>query len=97
MAELSGVAVLNVNELAGALRSVALPGEGLQIHVTREGKEAGQGVAYLDDGTMVVVDHGKRHLGQTVDVAVTSVLQTTAGRMIFARLRAEDPGGGRDA
>ena len=85
IAELSGVAVLNVNELANALRPVALPGETLRVHVLREGKEAGQGVAYLDDGTMVVVDHGRKLIGQTVDATVTSVLQTAAGRMIFAR------------
>ena len=85
IAELSGVAVLNVNELANALRPVALPGETLRLHVLREGKEAGQGVAYLDDGTMVVVDHGRKLIGQTVDATVTSVLQTPAGRMIFAR------------
>ncbi len=85
IAELSGVAVLNVNELANALRPVALPGEILRIHVLREGKEAGQGVAYLDDGTMVVVDHGRKLIGQAVDATVTSVLQTPAGRMIFAR------------
>jgi uncharacterized protein YacL len=92
LAGLSGVAVLNVNELANALRPVALPGEPMRVHVVREGKEAGQGVAYLDDGTMVVIDHGKRLIGQTVDVAVTTVLQTTAGRMIFARPREEDGG-----
>src|SRR6266508_4329266 len=91
VAELSGVAVLNVNELANALKPVVLPGEPMHVHIVKEGKETGQGVAYLDDGTMVVVDHGKRLMGQTVDVTVTSVLQTTAGRMIFARLR-EDEG-----
>src|SRR6266568_171272 len=91
VAELSGVSVLNVNELANALRPVVLPGEIVHVHVVKEGKEAGQGVAYLDDGTMVVVDHGKRFIGQQVSVTVTSVLQTTAGRMIFARLR-EDEG-----
>jgi uncharacterized protein YacL len=85
VAELSGVAVLNVNELANALKPVALPGETMHLHVLREGKEAGQGVAYLDDGTMVVVDHGRKLIGQDVDVTVTSVLQTPAGRMIFAR------------
>lgn len=90
LAGLSGVAVLNVNELANALRPVVLPGEPMQVHVVKEGKEAGQGVAYLDDGTMVVVDHGKPLIGQTVDVTVTTVLQTTAGRMIFARPREED-------
>jgi uncharacterized protein YacL len=91
LAELSGVGVLNVNELANALKPVVLPGETMQVLVLREGKEAGQGVAYLDDGTMVVVDHGRKHVGQTVDVTVTSVLQTTAGRMIFTRLRDEEP------
>ncbi len=90
VAELSGVAVLNINELANSLRPVVLPGELMQVRVLKEGKEAGQGVGYLDDGTMVVVDQGKRHLGQSVDVTVTSVLQTTAGRMIFTRLREEE-------
>jgi uncharacterized protein YacL len=83
--------VLNVNQLASGLRPVVLPGELMRVHLLREGKEPGQGVAYLDDGTMVVVEHGKRFLGQTVDVTVTSVLQTSAGRMIFSRLREEDP------
>jgi uncharacterized protein YacL len=91
LAEVTGVAVLNVNELAGALRPVFVPGELMQVHVVKEGKEAGQGVGYLDDGTMVVVDQGKRYIGQTVDAAVTTVLQTAAGRMIFARLREEEP------
>jgi uncharacterized protein YacL len=90
LASLSGVAVLNVNELANTLKSVVLPGEPMSVHIVKEGKEVGQGVAYLDDGTMVVVDHGKRLIGQTVDVTVTTVLQTTAGRMIFARLREEE-------
>jgi uncharacterized protein YacL len=85
MAEVSGVSVLNVNDLANALKPALLPGETLRLHVLREGKEAGQGIAYLDDGTMVVVDHGKRLIGQTVDASVTSVLQTSAGRMVFAR------------
>src|SRR2546425_858552 len=88
--DLSGVSVLNVNELANALRPVVLPGELVHVHVVKEGKEAGQGVAYLDDGTMVVVDHGKRFIGQQVSVPVTSVLQTTAGRMIFSRLKDEE-------
>jgi uncharacterized protein YacL len=91
LARLNGVSVLNLNELATALRPVALPGETVQVQVLREGKEAGQGVAYLPDGTMVVVEQGRKHLGQTVDVTVTSVLQTAAGRMIFARLREEEP------
>ena len=90
LAELTGVAVLNLNELANALKPVALPGESMRVHVLREGKEAGQGVAYLDDGTMVVVDQGKKYLGHTVDVTVTSVLQTAAGRMIFTRLREDE-------
>jgi uncharacterized protein YacL len=97
VAALAGVATGNLNDLAGALRSSALPGEALLVQVSREGKEPGQGVAYLDDGTMVVVENGKRHLGQALDVVVTSVLPTSAGRMIFARPRAEDSGGGRDA
>jgi uncharacterized protein YacL len=71
-----------------------LPGELLAVHVLREGKEVGQGVGYLEDGTMVVIDQGKKFLGQTVNVAVTSVLQTAAGRMIFSRL-ADDDGGPR--
>jgi uncharacterized protein YacL len=90
VAELSGVQVLNINELANALKPVVLPGELMHVHVLKEGKESGQGVAYLDDGTMVVVDHGKKYLGQSVDVLVTSVLQTTAGRMIFTRLKDEE-------
>jgi len=90
VAELSGVSVLNVNELANALKPVVLPGEVVHVQVVKEGKEVGQGVAYLDDGTMVVVDHGKRLIGQQVSATVTSVLQTTAGRMIFARLKEEE-------
>lgn len=96
VAGLAGVAVASFNDLAGALRPVALPGEAMQVQVVREGKEPGQGVAYLDDGTMVVVEGGKRHIGATLDVVVTSALQTSAGRMIFTRPRGED-GGGRDA
>ena len=92
LADVNGIAVLNVNELAGSLRPVFLPGDAMQVHLVKEGKEAGQGVGYLDDGTMVVVDHGKRLIGQTVDAAVTTMLQTAAGRMIFARLRDEEPG-----
>ncbi|MBI2369424.1 MAG: TRAM domain-containing protein [Deltaproteobacteria bacterium] len=91
VAELQGVTVLNLNQLANALRPVILPGEALSVRVIREGKEHGQGVAYLDDGTMVVVDNARRFLGRTVDVVVTSVLQTTAGRMIFTRLKEEEP------
>jgi uncharacterized protein YacL len=85
VAQLRGVAVLNINELANSLKPVVLPGEVLRVFVLKEGKEAGQGVAYLDDGTMVVVDQGKKALGRTIEVTVTSVLQTTAGKMIFCR------------
>ncbi len=85
VAQLRGVAVLNINELANSLKPVVLPGEVLRVFVIKEGKEAGQGVAYLDDGTMVVVDQGKKALGKTIEVTVTSVLQTTAGKMIFCR------------
>jgi len=84
------VRVLNINELCNALRPVVLPGETIRVFILKEGKEAGQGVAYLDDGTMIVVDNARRYIGRTVDVIVTSVLQTTAGRMIFTRLK-DDP------
>lgn len=89
VAELQGVRVLNINELCNALRPVVLPGETIRVFVLKEGKEAGQGVAYLDDGTMIVVDNARRYIGRNVDVIVTSVLQTTAGRMIFTRLKEE--------
>jgi len=85
VAELSGVPVLNVNELANALRPVALPGEEMRVYVVQEGKEVGQGVGFLDDGTMVVVEGGKRHINTHLSVAVTRVLQTPAGRIIFAQ------------
>jgi uncharacterized protein YacL len=85
VAELQGVTVLNINELANAVKAVFLPGEALEVHVIQEGKETDQGVAYLDDGTMVVVENGKDHMDRTISVMVTKVLQTTAGRMIFAR------------
>jgi uncharacterized protein YacL len=91
VAQLRGIDVLNLNELASAVRPVALPGEPMRVLVVREGKEAGQGVGYLDDGTMVVIDGGRRYLSQTVEVIVTSVLQTTAGRMIFTRPRDDEP------
>ena len=90
VAELNGVSVLSVNELASSVRPVVLPGEAMHVRVVKEGKESGQGVGYLDDGTMIVVDHGKKYLGQSIDVTVTSVLQTTAGRMIFSRPREEE-------
>ncbi len=86
--ELQGVAVLNINELANAVKPVVLPGEELKVQVIKDGKEQGQGVGYLDDGTMIVVDGGRRYIGQTVAVLVTSVLQTAAGRMIFAKPKA---------
>jgi uncharacterized protein YacL len=86
VAELQGVHVLNVNELANAVKSVLLPGETLRVDIIQEGKEAGQGVGYLDDGTMVVVEDGREHLNSKTYVQVTKVLQTAAGRMIFARL-----------
>lgn len=85
VAELQGVTVLNVNELANAVKSVLLPGEALSIRVIQEGKESGQGVGYMDDGTMVVVENGREFLHEEIHVVVTKVLQTAAGRMIFAR------------
>ena len=85
VAALQGVEVLNINDLANALKPVVLPGEDMEVQIMREGKEPGQGVGYLDDGTMIVVEEGKRHIGSTIPVTVTSVLQTSAGRMIFAR------------
>lgn len=85
VATIHGITVLNINELAGALRPLVLPGETMKVFIQKEGKEANQGVAYLDDGTMVVVDNAKKQISRTVDVTVTSVLQTAAGKMIFAR------------
>ena len=84
VAKLQGVRVLNINELANAVKSVVLPGEEMMIHVIQEGKEMNQGVGYLDDGTMVVVEQGRRHMGARISVRVTKVLQTNAGRLIFA-------------
>ena len=89
VAELQGVGVLNINQLANAVKPVVLPGEMMNVYILKEGKEAGQGVAYLDDGTMVVVDNARRLIGKSLDVLVTSVLQTTAGRMIFTRPKEE--------
>lgn len=89
VAELQGVSVLNINELANALKPVVLPGESMNVFIIKEGKESNQGVGYLEDGTMVVVDNARRLINKNVDVAVTSVLQTTAGRMIFTRLKEE--------
>ena len=89
VAELQGVPVLNVNKLANALKPVVLPGEIMNVYIIKEGKEYGQGVAYLDDGTMVVIDNARNSIGQNVEVSVTSVLQTTAGRMIFGKIKEE--------
>jgi uncharacterized protein YacL len=91
VAELQGISVLNINQLFNALKPVVLPGEVMNVKILKEGKEPGQGVAYLYDGTMVVVDNARRHMGKTVDVSVTSVLQTTAGRMIFTILKDDAP------
>jgi uncharacterized protein YacL len=84
VAELQGVRILNINELANAVRAVVLPGEAMRVYIVQEGKELGQGVGYLDDGTMVVVDNAKRYIGTEIDVTVTRMLQTNQGRMIFA-------------
>ncbi len=85
IAELQGVSILNVNELANAVKSVMLPGENLIVRVIQEGKEQNQGVGYMDDGTMVVVEYGRDYLGKEIQVIVTKILQTAAGKMIFAR------------
>jgi len=87
VAEVQGIEVLNINQLATALKPALLPGELMNVKILKEGKEHGQGIGYLDDGTMVVVDDAKRLLGKSTDVIVTSVLQTTSGRMIFAKLK----------
>jgi uncharacterized protein YacL len=93
VSQLRGVSVLNINELANALKPVVLPGEAMRVFILKEGKEYNQGVAYLDDGTMVVVDNARRLIGKNADIAVTSVLQTTAGKMIFGRLWEEPENG----
>jgi uncharacterized protein YacL len=85
VAQLHGVEVLNINELANSLKPIVLPGETMRVFILKEGKEYNQGVAYLDDGTMVVVDNAKRMISKTIDISVTSVLQTTAGKMIFGK------------
>ena len=87
VAELQGVRVMNINSLANAVKPAVLPGEELRVRVIQEGKEAGQGVGFLDDGTMIVVEGGARHIDKELDVSVTRVLQTVAGRMIFAQPR----------
>ncbi len=90
VAELQGVVVLNINELANAVKPVVLPGEEMDVKVIKEGKENGQGVAYLDDGTMIVIDEGVKYMGDNISVLVTSVLQTAAGRMIFAKPKVKE-------
>lgn len=85
VAEFQGVPVLNINELANAVKPIALPGEEMTVQVIKDGKENGQGVGYLEDGTMIVIDGGRKHVGETLNVTVTSILQTAAGRMIFAK------------
>jgi len=87
VAELQGVAILNFNQLANAMKPLVLPGEMMTVKVIKEGKEPGQGIAYLDDGTMIIIEDALKHQGSMVDVTVTSVLQTTAGRMIFSELK----------
>ena len=87
VAELRDVPVLNINELSNAVKPVVIPGETMRVSVVKEGKEPGQGVAYLDDGTMIVIENGRRHINNTIEVEVTSALQTAAGRMIFAKPR----------
>lgn len=91
VAALDGVQVLNVNDLSGALKPVVLPGEGMSVFLMKEGKEKDQGVGYLDDGTMVVVEDGRKHVGKRIEVSVSSILQTSAGRMIFAKAREKGP------
>lgn len=90
VANVTGVRVLNINELANAVRPVVLHGEEMAVQIVREGKELGQGVGYLEDGTMIVVDNGRRFIGETVEVMVTTVLQTSAGRMIFTKMKQAD-------
>ena len=85
VAQFQGVEVLNINQLANAVKPVAIPGEEMVAQVVKEGKESNQGIAYLDDGTMIVVEGGKKHIGETINVLVTSVFQTSAGRMIFGK------------
>jgi uncharacterized protein YacL len=91
VAKVRGVQIININDLAGALKPVVLPGEGMTVKVIKPGEEPGQGIGYLDDGTMVVIEQGRQRIGDVVEVAVTSVLQTSAGRMIFGRLEGTPP------
>ncbi|QEH33103.1 putative PIN and TRAM-domain containing protein precursor [Aquisphaera giovannonii] len=92
IAKLQGVEVINLNDLANAMKPIVLPGEGIQVKLIKRGEEQGQGVGYLDDGTMVVAEQGSFHIGEIVRITVTSVLQTSAGRMIFGRIDAPGPG-----
>ena len=87
MASVLGAEVLNINELANAVKPVVLPGEEMKVLLVKAGKESGQAVAYLDDGTMIVVENGRKYIGDNITVIVTSILQTAAGRMIFAKPR----------
>jgi uncharacterized protein YacL len=87
VAQLRGVEVLNINALSNAVKPVVVPGETMTVSIVKPGKESGQGVAYLDDGTMIVIENGYRRIGETLAVEVTSALQTAAGRMIFAKIR----------
>ncbi len=89
IAQIQGITVLNVNDLANAMKPMLLPGESIIVDVIREGKEPHQGVGYLDDGTMLVVEDGENYIGKRVEVVVTSMLQTSAGRMVFGRIRRE--------
>ena len=92
VASVSGMKVLNLNDLAAALKPAVLAGEEMETTISKEGKEPGQGVGYMEDGTMIVVEGGRRHVGETVHVVVTTVIQTSAGRMIFSRLKEEREG-----
>ena len=96
VAKLHGVGVINLNDVANALKPVFLPGEAIEVRIVKPGEEAGQGIGYLDDGTMIVVEGGREHIHHTVRVAVTSVLQTSAGRMIFGRLSGKRRSNRRD-
>lgn len=92
VAAVEGVVCLNINDLTTALKPVVLPGEAMSLYVMKEGKERDQGIGYLDDGTMVVIEDGRKHIGKRLEVGVTSILQTSAGRMIFGKARGEKPG-----
>jgi uncharacterized protein YacL len=89
VAELHGIKILNINELANALKPVILPGEVMTVKIVKEGKEPGQGVAYMDDGMMIIVDNAQRYVGSNIEIVVTSVLQTTAGRMVFSEMKGQ--------